>query len=199
MSFVEKRKSDVFYRKAKAEKYRARSAYKLIEIQEKFNLIKKGDVVVDCGAAPCSWSQVALEFVGINGTVVGIDILPVASIADNFFFVQADLTESDTADKVAAIAEKADVVISDAAPEFSGIKALDMGAAADLNLTVLDLAKQILKTGGSFACKSFQSGNFQNFVKIVKKYFKKVHTFKPEASQRNSAEIYVVALEKKSD
>lgn len=199
MSYVKKRKSEFFYKKAKQQEYRARSAYKLIELQEKFRFIKKGDVVVDCGAAPGSWSQVALEFVGIRGMVIGVDVLPVAPITENFRFVQGDLTKPETTEKIRNIAYEANVIISDAAPEFSGIKLLDMGAAIDLNFTVLDLAKQILKKGGNFVCKSFQSKEFQRFLKEVKKYFREVYTIKPKASQKNSPEIYVIALEKKAN
>lgn len=194
--YVEKRKSDVFYNKAKSENYRARSAYKLIELQEKFHFIKKGNVVVDCGAAPGSWSQVALEFVGAGGLVIGIDLLPVASISENFKFIQGDLMKEATINKVKEIAPATDVVISDAAPEFSGIKALDIGKSADLNFAVLEFAKETLKKGGNFACKSFQGPDFQKFLKEVKKNFEKVYTVKPEASQKSSAEMYVVALKK---
>jgi len=195
-NYVEKRKLDVFYRKAKSEDYRARSAYKLIELQEKFHIIKKGNVVVDCGAAPGSWSQVALEFTGTNGLVIGVDILPVAPITENFRFVQGDLTKESTIEKIKDIAHSADVVISDAAPEFSGVKMLDTGKAADLNFAVLELAKEILKKGGNFVCKSFQSSDFQKFLKEAKKCFNEVYTVKPKASQRSSAEIYVVARKK---
>ncbi len=195
-NYVEKRKSDIFYRKAKSEDYRARSAYKLIELQEKFHFIKKGNTVIDCGAAPGSWSQAALEFAGAGGMVIGIDILPVAPIAENFRFIQGDLTKESTIMKIRDIADSADVVISDAAPEFSGVKVLDMGKASDLNFAVLELAKAVLKKGGNFACKSFQSAEFQNFLKEVKKSFNEVYTVKPKASQPNSAEIYVVARKK---
>jgi len=196
-NYVEKRKADVFYRKAKSENYRARSAYKLLELQEKFNIIKKNDAVVDCGAAPGSWSQVALEFAGKDGLVIGIDILPVAKLTDRFTFIQGDLTSEGILEKIRAVAKGVDVVISDAAPEFSGIKTIDMGKAHDLNLAVLALAVKILKTGGKFLCKCFQSSDFQGFVKEVKKHFADVMTAKPAASQKSSPEIYVIGIRKR--
>ncbi len=196
-NYVEKRKADVFYRKAKAENYRARSAYKLIELQEKFHIIKKSDVIVDCGAAPGSWSQVALEFAGSDGLVIGIDVLPVAKLTNRFTFIQGDLTDEEMPKKIISVSKSIDVVISDAAPEFSGIKTLDMGKAHDLNLVVLDLAKKILKKGGNFVCKTFQSSEFQRFVREVKKVFAQVYTFKPQSSQKNSPETYVIGLRKK--
>lgn len=195
--WLEKRKKDVFYRKAKAEDYRARSAYKLLELQEKFHIIKKGDTVVDLGAAPGSWSQVALEFAGKNGKVVAVDILPMAPISENFVFIQGDLTKETTIEKIKDEIGEADVVISDAAPEFSGVKVLDMGQAVDLNFAVLDLAKHVLKESGRFVCKSFQSSEFQNFLREVRKVFSDVKTAKPAASDKKSPELYVVASKKK--
>ena len=197
--WLEKRKKEFFYKKAKTEEYRARSAYKLIELQEKFHLIKKGDTVLDLGAAPGSWSQVALEFAGKNGKVIGVDILPIAPLAENFVFIQGDLMKPETAKKINAIAEKVDVVISDAAPEFSGIKALDIGKASDMNFAILDLAKQVLKIGGNFVCKSFQSSEFQDFLKEVRKAFSDVKTIKPAASEKKSPEIYVIGLKFKKE
>lgn len=195
--WLEKRKKETFYKKAKAENYRARSAYKLLELQEKFHIIKKGDVVVDCGAAPGSWSQVALEFAGQSGLVIGIDILPIAKLTDRFVFIQGDLNESRITEKIKDIAKEIDVIISDAAPEFSGIKALNMGKANDLNVAVLDLAKKILKPNGKFVCKCFQSSYFQKFLSEVKKFFADVQTVKPAASEKSSPEIYVIGLRKR--
>ncbi|MEM4248037.1 MAG: RlmE family RNA methyltransferase [Candidatus Nanoarchaeia archaeon] len=192
------RKKEFFYKKAKEEKYRARSAYKLLELQKKFRLIESGDIVVDCGAAPGSWSQVALQFVGANGRVLAIDILPMAELSGNFTFLRADLTKESTLDKIRTILQRpADLVMSDAAPEFSGIRAMDIGRAMDLNKIILELARKILKKGGSFVCKAFQGKDFQDFVKEVKKYFSNVHLEKPKASLKESAEIYIVALKLK--
>lgn len=197
--YLERRKSDVFYQKAKLEKYRARSAYKLIEIQERFHIIKKGNSVVDLGAAPGSWSQVAVEFIGAAGKVVAVDLLPLAPISGNLVFIQGDFTKETTIEKIKSEIGRADVVISDAAPEFSGIRAMDYGIAIDLNFAALELAKQILMGNGNFACKSFQSAEFQRFLKEVKKNFSKVELFKPASSQKSSPEVYIIGLKFKKE
>jgi len=197
--WLEKRKGDVFYQKAKAENYRARSAYKLIEIQEKFHIIKKGNSVIDLGAAPGSWSQVALEFTGVGGKVVAIDLLPLAPISGNFVFIHGDFTKESTIEKIKNEIGEANVVISDAAPEFSGIRAMDYGIAIDLNFAALDLAKQVLMANGNFVCKSFQSAEFPKFLKEAKKNFSRVETFKPVSSLKNSPELYVIGLKFKKE
>jgi len=200
MGFVEKRKSEFFYKKAKAEKYRARSAYKLLELQKKFHLIKEGSVVVDCGAAPGSWSQVALEFIGRTGLVIGVDILPIAALEGNFVFLRADLTKPTAAEKIKqALPRPADLVMSDAAPEFSGIRTRDIGLAMDLNRAILEIAKEILKSGGNFVCKSFQGPEFQDFVKELKENFAEVNITKPAASLKESSEMYLVGLKFKRE
>ena len=197
--WLKKRKKEFFYKRAKSEEYRARSAYKLIELQEKFHLVKKGDVVLDLGAAPGSWSQVALEFAGKSGKVIGVDILPIAPIAGNFVFIQGDLTRPEVIEKIKAVTKKIDVVISDAAPEFSGIKTIDIGAAAYLNSASLEIARKVLKEGGNFVCKSFQGSEFQDFLKEAKKVFSDVKTVKPAASEKKSPEIYVIGLKFKKE
>jgi len=192
--FVKQRKKEFFYKRAKEEKYRARSAYKLLELQKKFHLIHQGSIVVDCGAAPGSWSQVALEFVG-RGQVLAIDILPMASLPGNFTFLWADLTKESAVDKIKAVLQKpADLIMSDASPEFSGVRTMDIGSAMNLNYAILEIAKKILKQNGSFVCKAFQCSDFPDFVKDVKGYFADVHIVKPKASLKESAEMYIVAL-----
>jgi 23S rRNA (uridine2552-2'-O)-methyltransferase len=198
--FVKRRKSEFFYLKAKEEKYRARSAYKLLDLQKKFHLIKQGNFVIDCGAAPGSWSQVAMQFVGDKGKVLAIDILPVSQLSGSFTFLKANLMKPDIIDKIKELLDRpADLVMSDAAPEFSGIRMMDIGRAMDLNLAILEIAKKILKTGGNFVCKAFQGPDFQDFVKEVRKIFKDVHLEKPEASLKESAEVYIVALKLKKE
>jgi len=198
--FVKQRKKEFFYRRAKEEKYRARSAYKLLDLQKKFHLIKQGDFVIDCGAAPGSWSQVAMQFVGDSGKVLAIDIIPVSQLSGNFTFLKANLLKSGMIDKIKELMDKpADLVMSDAAPEFSGIRMMDIGLAMDLNLAILEIAKKILKTGGKFICKAFQGPGFPDFVKEVRKSFKDVHLEKPEASLKESAEMYIVALKLKKE
>jgi 23S rRNA (uridine2552-2'-O)-methyltransferase len=195
--FVKQRKKEFFYKKAKAENYRARSAYKLLEIQKKFHLIKEGDVVVDLGAAPGSWSQVALQFVGINGNVIGVDIKPVLGLKGNYKFVLGDMFKDSTLEKIKqTLSNYADVVISDAAPEFSGIRSKDIGTAIQLSFRALQIAKEILKPKGNFVAKAFRGIDYEKFVSEVKKLFTIVKEFKPSASLKSSAEIYIIGLRK---
>jgi len=191
--FVKKRKAEYFYRRAKEEKYRARSAYKLLEINERFKIIKKGDIVVDLGAAPGSWSQVALNLVGETGYVIAVDMLTVPPISGPFKFVRADLAKPSAKNKILnALPNQANVVISDVAPEFSGIKSKDIGLAMELNKKILEIAKEILKPRGHFCCKSFQGKEFQEFISEVKRNFQMVKTFKPKSSLKTSPEIYLI-------
>ena len=194
MDWLNKRKQDFFYKKAKAEKYRARSAYKLIEIQKKFHIIKVGDIIIDLGAAPGSWSQVALDFIGDNGKVLAVDMLEMAPLKGNFVFVKGDIFKERIIAKIKEVITQADVVISDAAPEFSGVRMLDIGRADTLCEQILEIAKQTLKKGGYFVCKSFQSAEHQKFIANVKKNFENVKEFKPAASLRESSEIYIIGI-----
>jgi len=195
--WLKERKSEQFYRKAKSEKYRARSAYKLLELQKKFRLIRSGDIVVDLGAAPGSWSQVALQFVGANGKVIGVDIKPVLNLKVNYESVLGDIFKNSTLEKIKqTLPRAADVVIADAAPEFSGIRTKDIGIAMLLSFRSLEIAKEILKQGGYFVSKAFRGSDYEKFVSEVKKNFSIVKEVKPKASLRESAEIYIVGLKK---
>jgi 23S rRNA (uridine2552-2'-O)-methyltransferase len=196
-----KRKGELFYRKAKAEKYRARSAYKLLELQKKFHIIKSGDVVVDLGAAPGSWSQVALKFVGVGGKVIGVDIKKVLGLDERFNFVLGDITKDSTLAKLklALGGRPADVILSDVAPEFSGIKGKDVGVSMLLSSKSLEMAKEILKPGGTFVAKAFRGVDYDAFIKEAKKSFAAVKEVKPTASLKESSEIYIVGLKKKSN
>jgi 23S rRNA (uridine2552-2'-O)-methyltransferase len=195
-----KRKGEFFYRRAKAEKYRARSAYKLLELQKKFRLIKSGNVVVDLGAAPGSWSQVALKFVGTNGRVIGVDVKKVLGLGKNYDFVLGDISRESTLEKLKQkLKRKADLVLSDVAPEFSGIRSRDVGVAMQFSFRALELTKEILKEGGSFVTKAFRGVDYNDFIANVKKSFAVVKEVKPSASLKESAEVYVVALKKKGD
>ncbi|MEM2874096.1 MAG: RlmE family RNA methyltransferase [Candidatus Nanoarchaeia archaeon] len=195
-NFLQKRKSEFFYRKAKAEKYRARSAYKLLELQKKFHIIKPGDVVVDLGAAPGSWSQVALQFAGKNGIVIGVDIKPVIRLKGNYVFVLGDVFKESTIEKLSQVMPKlANVVLSDMAPEFSGIRTKDIGMAMQLSFRALEIAKKFLKEGGIFVVKTFRGPDYADFISNVKENFKIVKEVKPSASLKKSAEIYIVALQ----
>jgi 23S rRNA (uridine2552-2'-O)-methyltransferase len=196
--FVKQRKREFFYKQAKSEKYRARSAYKLLEIQKKFRLIRKGNIVVDLGAAPGSWSQVALQFVGANGKVIGVDIKPVLGLKSNYLFVLGDIFKDSTLEKIKEVLPRpADIIVSDVAPDFSGIRTKDIGIAMLLSFRALQIAKEILKPNGGFVSKAFRGQDYGKFVSETKKNFAIVKEFKPKASLQESAEIYVVGLKKK--
>lgn len=193
--WLKQRKSEYFYRQAKSEKYRARSAYKLMDLQKKFHVLHAGSIVVDLGAAPGSWSQVALNFVGENGKVIGVDIKPVMALEGNYEIVLGDIFKDSTLEKIKqALPREADIVISDAAPEFSGIRTRDMGIAMLLSFRALQIAKEILRKDGIFITKAFRGPDYVKFVAEVKNNFKVVKEVKPSASIQESAEIYIVGL-----
>jgi 23S rRNA (uridine2552-2'-O)-methyltransferase len=181
---------EYFKKLAKAERYKSRSAYKLIEINDKFNIFKKKFSVLDLGCAPGGWSQVASKKVGKEGLVVGVDLQPVELNLENFAFIKGDFTKEKTKSDISACG-LFDVVISDAAPEFSGIKERDIGLSLSLNEDIFELCKEFLRDGGSFIVKAFQGPGLDNFVKKLKRYFSKASRFKPKSSSKESAEIYL--------
>ena len=161
---------DFFYRKAKDEGYRSRAAFKLKQINEKFKIIKKGDTVVDLGAAPGGWLQVAKELSG--GKVVGVDILEIEEI-EGVDIIKGDIRLDKTIDKIREKikSDRADVVICDAAPNLSGSWSYDHGRSIDLSTCALECARKILKNGGSFAVKVFQGDMFPDFLNKVQRDF----------------------------
>lgn len=165
---------DHYYWKAKDEGYRARSAYKLKQINEKFHLIKKGDFVVDLGAAPGGWLQVARELSGKEGKVVGVDLEQIEPVPGVVTF-QADITEESTVNLVKeALGGEADAVICDAAPNLSGAWDVDHARSIDLSRSALAIAKKLLKPRGNFLVKVFQGDMFPSFLAEVKKEFSSV-------------------------
>lgn len=176
---------DFYTRKSRQEGYYARSAYKLKHINKKYNLIRKGDKVLDLGCSPGGWVQASLEIIGNKGLVIGVDITPARIKAKNFKFIKADVKE-------AKIEEKFDVVISDMAPKTTGIQELDHERSYDLAKTALEIAKKHLKEKGNFLCKIFQGKYYQEFLNEVKKNFEFAKTVKPGASKKKSKEMYIV-------
>ncbi len=191
---------DTFFKKAKEEGYRARSAYKLKEIQAKFHLFGRGARVLDLGCSPGSWLQVIAETVGPEGIAVGIDILPVAPLQrNNVRTLQKDIREFDTEELTALLDQKkVDAVTCDIAPNLSGIREVDNRRVEDLFEAVKLVVAEVLKDGGNFVFKSFFSDDFKSSTNDLKRMFKKVTVFKPLSSRKGSSEIYLVCTDKVS-
>ncbi len=186
-------RSDAFQRKARREGYRARSAYKLMDIQKKSNIFKEGSTVLDLGAAPGGWSQVALEFIGEEGKLVGVDlqhILPLKGAQ----FIQGDLREVEIRRQLEEFAPKADAVISDMSPNLSGNYSVDQARSVELSLLALEIAAE--RKAKFFVCKVFEGSDFQEFRKEVIDEFGSVRTLSPEASRKQSSEVYLIAKRK---
>ena len=182
---------DYYYRLAKEEGFRARSAYKLLQINEKFHVIKRDDSVVDLGAAPGGWLQVAEKLSG--GKIVGVDLEGISYIPGVTTF-RADITAESTVEQVLeALGGEADVVICDAAPNLSGAWDRDHAVSVDLARSALKMAKKLLKPRGNFVVKVFQGDMFIDYLNDVRKEFATVHAHSPVASRKESAETYVVA------
>jgi 23S rRNA (uridine2552-2'-O)-methyltransferase len=193
-SWIQKHINDEFVKRAQKEGYRSRAAYKLLEIQEKYRLIRKGNYVVDLGAAPGSWSQVAAKLVGELGQVLAVDILTM-DIITGVQFIQGDFTEETILATIyAALANsKVNVVLSDMAPNLSGIDSVDQPKSMYLVELALDFALNNLQKGGHFVCKMFQGPGTDIFLKQIRQYFLTVTIKKPKSSRAPSREVYVVA------
>ena len=192
--WYKEKKREHFYKQAKRAGYRARSAFKLKQIQNKFSVIKKGDTVVDLGAAPGGWSQVTKELVGDQGKIIGIDLSRIEPLK-GVTFLQRDLTEETAVEEIRkAIGNNdSDVVLSDMSPDISGNYSVDHARSIYLCGHSLSLAKQLLKPGGNFVCKVFAGEDLASFVKKANRNFKMVKQFSPPASRKTSSEIYVIA------
>jgi 23S rRNA (uridine2552-2'-O)-methyltransferase len=185
--------NDPYVQQAKAEGYRSRAAYKLLELDRKDRLLAPGQLVVDLGAAPGSWSQVAAAKLGARGRVVAVDLLPMAPLP-GVRFVQGDFREPKVLDALLAAlgGEKADLVISDLAPNISGIAVSDQARAMHLAELALEFSRQCLKPGGSLVVKVFQGVGFTEFHRAMRQAFAKVGSRKPEASRGRSSEMYLL-------
>ena len=190
--------SDEFVKKAQKEGYRSRAVYKLLEIVEKKAIIRNGDKVLDLGAAPGGWSQVAAKLVGTQGKVIASDILPIELI-DGVDFLQGDFTEQSVYDDLLVMTDgaKVDVVLSDMAPNMSGQLSVDQPKSMYLAELAIEMAIKTLNPGGSFVVKVFQGDGFDVFVQNAKKAFKKVSVIKPKASRPRSKEVYLLASQLK--
>lgn len=188
------KKREHYYKEAKRLGYRARSAFKLKQIQKRFDVFSKEDIVIDLGAAPGGWSQTAKEFVGKQGIVIGADILQIKPL-DNVQFIQGDITDNGTLEEIKQILNdaKADVVLSDMSPDVSGNYSVDQARSLWLCERALDVAEQVLHPGGTFICKIFEGADTKEFIEKVKHRFSSVRTFAPDASRKSSSEIYIIA------
>jgi len=191
--WYQEKKQEHFYKKAKKEGYRARSAYKLKQLQKKFNIISPGDTVVDLGAAPGGWSQVAKELVGSNGLIVGIDLQRIKPIQGIIFF-KGDITEQSSLTKIKQSigSTGAQVVISDMAPNISGNYSIDHARSIYLSQQAFHVAEQLLADQGNFICKIFEGELLAEFISTVKNRFKSIKRISPQASRKSSSELYLI-------
>jgi 23S rRNA (uridine2552-2'-O)-methyltransferase len=185
---------DHYVKQSQIDGYRSRASYKLLEIQKKDKLFKQGMAVIDLGAAPGGWSQVAQELVGEQGKVIASDILPMDALTD-VVFVQGDFTDEKVFDELMSkIDGKVDLVISDMAPNISGNASVDIPNAMYLVELALDMARQTLKPNGAFIAKVFQGEGFDGLLAEMRQSFTKVYSRKPDASRARSREIYQIGI-----
>lgn len=194
-SWMTEHVNDPFVQRAKAEGWRARAAYKLMEIDEKDKLIRTGMVVVDLGAAPGSWSQVAIGRVGTQGRVFALDLLPIEPI-NGVEFMQGDFHDEEFVARFEAQLDGrgVDLVMSDIAPNISGIPSSDQARSIHLAELALEFADQHLNPGGKFLVKVFQGQGFDEFRKEMERVFKSVVVRKPQASRGRSSEVYLLGF-----
>jgi 23S rRNA (uridine2552-2'-O)-methyltransferase len=185
--------NDPYVKQARKDGYRSRASYKLIELNEKDKLIRPGMLVMDLGSAPGSWSQVAAHLVGHHGRVLATDILPMDSLA-NVDFIQGDFTDEAVFRQILDLlnGNQPDLILSDMAPNISGVDVADQASSMYLVELALDMVRQVLKPKGSFVAKVFQGEGSENYLKDVRTSFEKVAIRKPAASRPRSREVYIV-------
>lgn len=184
---------DRYFRLAKQEGYRARSAYKLLQIQEKFRIIRKGDIVVDLGAAPGSWCQVVTKIVGDRGRIIALDLQPIEPI-DGVTVLQGDMTDPEVQAQVIATAgRKVNVVLSDAAPSTTGVKLRDHVISIELARAAFEVAQKLLVRNGNMVLKVFSGEDLPPLIKDVKATFRPVKVHTPPATRNESWESFIVA------
>lgn len=189
-----KRKNEHYYKKAKKEGYRSRAAYKLKQLDEKYGLLGKNDIVIDVGAAPGGWLQVAREKVGRKGFVLGVDLEPIEKLNyENVKTIQGDITEGGTEDLIRRnLPGRPEVILSDASPNISGVWEVDHARSVELGRSALNLARKLLGSGGNILIKVFQGEFFEKLKGEAGEDFDFIKASKPDASRKRSAEIYIV-------
>ena len=190
-NWVNKQRRDIYVRRSKIDGYRARSAYKLIEIDEKFKIFKGGLSIIDIGAAPGSWSQYALKAVK-SGKLISVDLKKMEPIG-NSVQIQGDFTEEKTQEKIKKnLNGKVDIIMSDMAVDTTGIKNIDSIQTGELCKEAMFFAKNLIKDNGYFISKIFMGGTFNEIVAEGKEYFKEVKVFKPKSSRKDSKESFII-------
>jgi len=200
-AWIQDRKRDYYYKKAKVEQYRSRATYKLSQTVIKYHFINKGDVIVDLGAAPGGWIQAARKIVGKTGFVLGVDLKPIAPFPQEYIrTIIADFTEPEALEQILTfLPRKPDVVISDAAPNISGVWDVDQARQIDLADQALQLALKLLRPRGNFFVKVFEGDMLNDFIATVKQHFEVVKFIKPKASRAKSSEMFLLALQMKPE
>lgn len=199
-AWIKDRKREYYYRKAKEENYRSRATYKLVQANQKYGFIRLRDIVVDLGAAPGGWIQAARKMTGKYGFVLGVDLKPIEPFTQEYIrTIVADLTEPDVAEQILSfLPRKADVVISDAAPNITGVWEVDHARQIDLATKAVEIAQRIMRLGGNFFVKVFEGDLLNEFIQSVKANFEVVKIVKPQASRAKSSEMYLLAIGLKS-
>jgi 23S rRNA (uridine2552-2'-O)-methyltransferase len=199
-AWIQDRKRDYYYKKAKEEQYRSRATYKLSLTIQKYHFIRRGDVVVDVGAAPGGWIQAARKVAGKTGFVLGVDLKPIAPFPQEYVrTIIGDITDPDTLKQIQVfLPRKADVVISDASPNISGVWEVDHARQIDLATQALQLALMVLRVSGNFFVKVFEGDLLNSFLEDTRKSFEEIKIIKPKASRAKSSEMYILALRLKS-
>ncbi len=188
------RSRDHYYKRAKSSGLRSRAAFKLMEITERFNIIKEGHVVLDIGAYPGGWLQVASRATGPSGLVIGVDLRPIKELGKpNVRTVVGDVCDENLHEELAKIVpSKVDVVLSDASPKLTGVWTTDIARHAHIVRCVIKLINKLLKKGGTAVIKAFQGSELNDILSILRQRFERVRLFKPKASQQKSREIYLI-------
>ena len=191
--WLQEHHQDAYVLKAREQGYRSRAVFKLAEIQQKDRIIKPGQLVLDLGAAPGGWSEYAQQIVGDQGKVIALDLLPIDPIA-GVEFIQGDFTEQQTLDRLLTLIDerRLDLVLSDMAPNLSGMGSVDQPKSIYLAELAFDLARQFLAADGVFVIKLFQGEGFEDLISLLRLSFNSVRFRKPDASRARSSEIYAV-------
>lgn len=194
--WLKRQHTDIYAKQARQDGYRSRAAYKLIELNKSDSIFTADMVVVDLGAAPGGWSQVASRLVGAKGSVIAVDKIDMSSIPDVEIII-GDFLEQVTMDKLLNVinGRPVDLVMSDMAPNLSGIRSIDLPRAIYLAEIAVDLVKQVLRHNGSFLVKLFQGYGYEEYVDMLRQLFNKVLVRKPKASRSESSEVYLLAKE----